>query len=185
MAKAKSKSKKVSKVSKGDIHSGLFAGRLNRSGFVIGIVTVAVISILLGIIFTPLFQKISNRFVLVFVSVLILSFTFYNVSFTLRRLHDLNKSSLWLLVFLPGLLLILLATAEGISSGIFGAKYPMTQTLFSITNAKNSIVGLLGLISAVANLSYIYLVSAPGYKKTNKWGPPSTHWKVKEILGWK
>jgi uncharacterized membrane protein YhaH (DUF805 family) len=185
MAKIKSKS---TKVSNSDNNVGLFSGRLNRSGFILGILAVIFFWVIIGMIFLPLLAKISgtaasNRGIIIFTALVILSSTFYSFSFSLRRLHDLNRSGFWLLFYTPGVLISLLAVVQGLSSAFFGPSSQISQALFSFSDAQGSLLIILGSINALSSFFAVYVIAWPSYKKANKWGPPSTHWKLKEILG--
>lgn len=188
MGKIKSKTHKVSKVSKisKTVHkSGFFSGRLNRSGFVIGSLVVVFVSVIVVMLLYPLLFKISHVASVVFPFLMLIVASIYGVSLTLRRFHDLNRNGLWLLIYLPTALLELYTLAYVAGSLIFGPHSSAEQGLFATLESIKSLIGILAFLTFVSTFSLFYLVARPGYKKVNKWGHPVKHWKLKEILGWK
>lgn len=161
--------------------SRLFNGRLNRSGNVLGIVTVAgAVTVISMILFSGLIL-ISNPvvaraipLVLAFIVVL-----FYLFSLSLRRLHDLNRSGWWLLLFLPGEIgTIIFLSANFVPSlqteiiSILKVIPPFIDTIFTV-------------MRWITNAFSLYMLLWPGTDGVNNYGAPTASWGIKEVLGFR
>lgn len=156
-----------------------FAGRVNRREYIAGIlivsVAIAIISTILFAIFSFFFNtNVITAFLLCMVFVV---FLFYAFSLSLRRLHDLNRSGLFLLLFLPGevgTLLYLIASFAG----------SLQVTILQLLRTIPPYIDIVfTAIRWIANVFILYMLLWPGNEETNKYGPPINGIRIKETLG--
>jgi uncharacterized membrane protein YhaH (DUF805 family) len=152
-------------------YSNLFQGRLNRGGYLLGHILVGMG---IWIVSTPLILVLgiflSSEVALMIISILVVVIaTFFSISLSIRRLHDLNKSRFLIFVLFPVYLFALLYMG------------------FSAVGLKSQFTIFLSYLDIPYRVVYLisacYLCLWPGSKTENKYGKPSTHWTWKEILG--
>jgi uncharacterized membrane protein YhaH (DUF805 family) len=154
----------------------LFTGRLNRSGFLIGGIAVvfgmAIIAMILFTLIALIFPSLANVAGSFLILLILVVTTFYGWSFGLRRLHDVNRTGKWLYLYVPGFLLTFLSLN------------PLSTLLIHVMSAIPSpVLFVFTVFRWLTNILGLYLLFWPGTQVANKYGLPSTHWKVKEILG--
>ena len=157
----------------------LFTGRVSRSGYIAGILTVGIaltaIAMLLFALLSLVFDRtLETAFLLGMVFIVML---FYAFSLSLRRLHDLNKSGWFLLFFLPGEIgtfFFLVVTFAG----------SVNVSVLHLLQAIPSYVDItFTVIRWIANVFTIYMLLWPGTSEPNKYGHPTGKLNLKEILG--
>lgn len=158
-------SKKVSKSSK----KGLFAGRLNRTGFFINTIGLIIASIVAILVLVSAVANASSIVGLILLLLLLLGTSFYASSFAVRRLHDFNRSGYWSILYGLGFYASFSSFLAGFSAGILGYGDPITGLLFRITFELGPLMGVLGLLSICAKIFAVALVVWPGNKKANSY----------------
>jgi uncharacterized membrane protein YhaH (DUF805 family) len=160
--------------------SRLVTGRINRAGNIVGPIVAAVFFATLFVITYSLLSAVVGLSTAVAISLPIyfVSIYFIIISFTIRRLHDLNKSGYLVIFLLPSLMLPTLIQALTIIAISFTQVTPVLAFINTITT--NSIYPIYNFISGIF---WLYVTFWPGTKGNNRYGIPSTHWTIKEILG--
>jgi uncharacterized membrane protein YhaH (DUF805 family) len=153
------------------IYSNPFQGRLNRSGYLAGLFLLGfgiwIVSTMLTLVFVIfLGSEVAFKIILSLSAVIA---TFFSISLTIRRLHDLNKSGFLILALSPIYIFALLSW--GISAMGLKSQFTVFLPYLDIP------------YRLVALISECYLLLWPGSKTENKYGKPSTHWTWQEILG--
>lgn len=74
----------------------LFSGRINRTQYIIGSIALFVLFIL-GILGTLLFNSDDSSIFLFMFYLLVFGYSFYSLSLTVRRFHDLGKEGLYVI----------------------------------------------------------------------------------------
>jgi uncharacterized membrane protein YhaH (DUF805 family) len=166
-----SPSLKASDDSRGSsIYSNLFHGRLNRGGYIAGHFLVGfgiwIFSTIFGLVFIFLGSEVAYKIISILIVVIA---TFFSISLTIRRLHDMNKSGLLIFAIFPIYIFALLYW--GFSAVGLKSQYTLSLSYLDIPYK------IVTLISA------LYINLWPGSKTENKYGKPPTHWTWKEILG--
>lgn len=159
----------------------LFSGRLNRTGYILGGLavagTIAVVSMALfaGLsIFLNPAQVTPILLSLAFVFLL-----FYGFSLSLRRLHDLNRSWWWLLLFLPseiGTVIFLIASF---------VPSVQIQLVVALQAVPSFVETIFTTIRWIANIFSLYMLLWPGTSGENNYGLPTASWGIKEVLGFR
>ncbi len=92
-----------------------------------------------------------------------------NLAVTVRRLHDTDKSALWLLLYAPGVINAFMGLADGLKG-------------INDYNTIRSGNPLLTLAAAICNIVMLYLMRAKGTEGPNRFGDdpkgPSVHMSV-------
>lgn len=77
-----------------------FGGRLNRKAFIMRTLCITLIAVIIGLPILAILFSTQSETSLYFLYVLNLLFVWPSLSLYIRRLHDLNRSAWWLLLFL-------------------------------------------------------------------------------------
>jgi uncharacterized membrane protein YhaH (DUF805 family) len=153
--------------------------RLNRAGYIAGTIVAAFLITALFVISYSLLSKFVDISTALAISLPILIIEFYFIaSFTIRRLHDLNKSGYLVIILLPNLILPTLILALLL---IMKSSFEASPIFLAITNTTSN--GIYTIYNFICSIFWLYVTFWPGTKGNNKYGFPSTHWTIKEIFG--